>query len=403
MSSYIHEIEALMQGSIALRDGPAEGAVLRAQLALVEREDLGEVQRQAQRIVISSPLLREILDAVPDIMVVLNSRRQIVFGNRSLLAFGQTEDEAMLGLRPGEALDCSHAAEQPGGCGTAECCSLCGVLGAILASQAGQNASREFRITRRQTGEALDFRVGATPLTVDGEQFTLFTLSDIGNEKRRRALERVFFHDILNTAVAMRASAGLLRRAGTEAPGDLPDLVLQLSDRLIDEISLQRQLSDAENNELAVIPVNIDVPGLLQGLAATHQLLEIAQGRQVRVAEPVPDVPFFSDRTLLRRILGNLLKNALEASPAGAEVTLGCEERSDGLEFWVHNPGSMPRDVQLQIFQRSYSTKGPGRGLGTYGARLLTERYLNGRIWFTSTRDAGTTFRACCPRQIATN
>jgi signal transduction histidine kinase len=392
-----------MQGSIELREGPAEEAMFVTPFALVEREDPGEVQRQAQRILAGSPLLREILDAVPDPLVVLNSRRQIVFANRGLLAFGQTEDEVMLGLRPGEALDCSHAVERPGGCGSSESCSLCGMLGAILASQAGDSDSQELRITRRQTGEALDFRVWATPLVVDGEQFTLFTLSDISNEKRRRALERIFFHDILNTALAMRASANLLRRAGTEAPDDLPDLVRQLSDRLIDEISLQRQLSDAENNELAVIPGNINVPGLLQGLAATHQMLEIAQGRQVRVAEPVPDVLFLSDRTLLRRVLGNLLKNALEASPAGAVVTLGCEERSDGLEFWVHNPVCMPRAVRLQIFQRSYSTKGPGRGLGTYGARLLTERYLNGRIWFTSTSDAGTTFRVRYPHQIVNN
>lgn len=38
----------------------------------------------------------------------------------------------------------------------------------------------------------------------------------------------------------------------------------------------------------------------------------------------------------------------------------------------------MPRTSQLQIFQRSFSTKGKGRGLGTYSIKLLTERYLKG-------------------------
>jgi sensor histidine kinase regulating citrate/malate metabolism len=57
----------------------------------------------------------------------------------------------------------------------------------------------------------------------------------------------------------------------------------------------------------------------------------------------------------------------------------------------------MPRSVQLQVFNRSFSTKGAGRGLGTYSMKLLTERFLGGRVWFTSTREAGTTFYASYP------
>ena len=43
----------------------------------------------------------------------------------------------------------------------------------------------------------------------------------------------------------------------------------------------------------------------------------------------------------------------------------------------------MPRQVQLQIFKRSFSTKGAARGLGTYSMRLLSERYLKGVVSFT--------------------
>lgn len=60
----------------------------------------------------------------------------------------------------------------------------------------------------------------------------------------------------------------------------------------------------------------------------------------------------------------------------------------------------MPYDVQLQVFQRSFSTKGIGRGLGTYSIRLLSERYLSGRVSFTSTPEAGTTFYAWYPLEL---
>ncbi len=74
------------------------------------------------------------------------------------------------------------------------------------------------------------------------------------------------------------------------------------------------------------------------------------------------------------------------------------EATEDHVDFWVHNDGVMPRDVQLQVFQRSFSTKGPGRGLGTYSIKLLTERYLHGRASFTSTPETGTTFSVTYPR-----
>jgi len=52
----------------------------------------------------------------------------------------------------------------------------------------------------------------------------------------------------------------------------------------------------------------------------------------------------------------------------------------------------MPEHVQRQVFNRSFSSKGVGRGLGTYSIRLLTEKYLKGRAWFTSNESEGTTF-----------
>jgi sensor histidine kinase regulating citrate/malate metabolism len=57
----------------------------------------------------------------------------------------------------------------------------------------------------------------------------------------------------------------------------------------------------------------------------------------------------------------------------------------------------MPRNVQLQVFQRSFSTKGADRGLGTYSIKLLTERYLNGKVWFTTSPEGGTTFTCQYP------
>ena len=104
---------------------------------------------------------------------------------------------------------------------------------------------------------------------------------------------------------------------------------------------------------------------------------------------------------LLKRVLGNMLKNAIEATSTGEAITLGCQLEADGVTFRMANPGVIPLKVQLQIFQRSFSTKGENRGLGTYSMRLLTERYLNGSVSFTSTKKQGTVFRVHLPRSLA--
>ena len=79
---------------------------------------------------------------------------------------------------------------------------------------------------------------------------------------------------------------------------------------------------------------------------------------------------------------------------------MGAENEEDQVEIWVNNPAVMPRDVQLQVFNRSFSTKGSGRGIGTYSMRLLVSRYLGGSVDFDSSEDRGTIFRVRLPRGV---
>jgi signal transduction histidine kinase len=372
--------------------------VYHSRFAPAERAAQDIIHDQTRRFLAFAPLLGFLLDTVPDILMALNPNRQIIFANRALQRYLGREEHEMYGLRPGEALDCIHAAEEEWGCGTTEFCSTCGAVRAILASQAGQPSVQECRITRCTNAEALDLRVQATPFMLGGDRCTFFVMTDISHEKRRRALERIFFHDVLNTATAVKAASDILARARPDAPGDLPQTVKELAERLTDEIVAQRQLTDAENDELAVNAVAVDATSLVCDVAKAYGHYAADKACGIRLRLPDQAIRFVSDPGLLRRVLGNMLKNALEASRPGEPVILGCEAHGDEVEFWVHNGEAMPRDVQLQVFQRSFSTKGTGRGLGTYSMKLLTERYLGGRISFTTSPEAGTTFQARYPR-----
>ena len=108
--------------------------------------------------------LQPLLDAVPNVLLVLNRFRQVIYSNQALLDLLEIDDPSQIyGLRPGEVLQCQHSYETPGGCGTAEACSTCGAVQAILLSLSGQAAVKECRITTR-SGAARDLRVWAKPL-----------------------------------------------------------------------------------------------------------------------------------------------------------------------------------------------------------------------------------------------
>jgi signal transduction histidine kinase len=146
--------------------------------------------------------------------------------------------------------------------------------------------------------------------------------------------------------------------------------------------------------------VELDTKEMLEELAVVYRRHEAAEGKKVEISADCESAAFRSDQTLLQRILGNMLKNALEATSAGEKVTLGARGDGDGIELWVHNPTFMPRDVQLQVFNRSFSTKGTGRGIGTYSMRLLASKYLGGSVDFTTSSEDGTTFRVRLSREI---
>ncbi len=368
-----------------------------------ERESAEAVQEQRRRFV-ANPLAASMLDAMPGPALVLNSMRQVVAANPTFLAVvGAGDAGAVLARRPGEVLNCIHAAERPGGCGTSTACSACGAVHAFLAAMSTRaDVVEEVRIRTSggPDGGALDFRVKATFLSVDDEELVVVALQDISDEKRRQVLERVFFHDVLNTCGGVHGLAELLlvEELTAEKERRFKHEVHRLTGALIDEITGHRQMLAAERGRLDVELEDVSSRDLLEDVIGLYGHHQVAAGRGLRCA-PREAVRLRTDPALLRRVLGNLVKNALEATPVGGTVTVSSGIEGDGVRFEVHNPGVMPERVQLQMFQRSFSTKGgEGRGIGTYSVKLLGERFLGGRVGFTSGGAAGTVFAITLPR-----
>lgn len=390
--------------------------------APAERASQDEVRRQHEMFS-ALPFVGEFFDAAPNMAMVLNEQRQIVLANRAVAEIlglqedgellGKSSDEVfsgsfadILGCRPGEAIGCIRAGLTEGGCGTTPFCRTCGAVHSILNSQQLDALDiQECRLIRGEPGvdeSVMDLRVWARPIEVAGEVFTIFSLVDISHEKRRQALERIFFHDVLNAAACVKGLAEMMFQPGmTEAENkEMALMIAESAGQLLEEIGAQQVLSAAESGDLkpAVRAVHsLDV--LTQVIRLLHSN-SIAKDKKIVLMADSVAVIFFTDPVLLRRVLTNLVKNALEASALGGVVTLGSYPEGGVICFTVHNAGVMSQDVQKQIFSRAFSTKGVGRGLGTYSIKLISEKYLRGRVAFISDAQAGTRFTVSYPEAI---
>jgi signal transduction histidine kinase len=185
----------------------------------------------------------------------------------------------------------------------------------------------------------------------------------------------------------------LKEETSPEQSRELINLSEEASSNIIEEILVQRQIRAAEMGELIV---NIELVNSIELLdSAIKKIVFHKAGKDARIirTNDSANVDFETDRVLLQRVIINLLKNAIEANNLNENVTAGIENGGDKILIWVKNNQIIPEDIQMQLFHRSFSTKGTGRGLGTYSIRLLTENFLKGTVSFTSNKNEGTVFR----------
>ncbi|MDO9584095.1 MAG: HAMP domain-containing sensor histidine kinase [Desulfomicrobium sp.] len=360
-----------------------------------ERLPIHEIQQANAQI--GNHLCSQYFDFFPLPLLVLNSLRQIIFSNKAFTDLVGTSDiGSLLGKRPGEAVGCAYAAAGSNGCGTSDYCRECGALQAMLESmRTREKAVHECQLLCRDEHGATiarDLRVFASPWETGEGTYYVLTLIDIGDEKRRQALERIFFHDILNSAGGARNLVDILLKEVPEDAREIAHMARSSLFALVDEIQNQKQLLSAERNEYAISKITLQGLEIVRSVVKEFRTHPKALGKRIHLDAGSVNVAVHSDFSLLRRILVNMLLNALEATEAGGVVSAGLYREEGRAVFWVANPAVMPESVRLQVFKRSFSTKGHDRGLGTYSIKLLAENYLGGKVGFTSEEPAGTTF-----------
>jgi len=171
-------------------------------------------------------------------------------------------------------------------------------------------------------------------------------------------------HEIRNPLNAIAMSAQRLAREYPQGTADEAPELVEVIQREASRIDGRVQQFLEFARPRPINPREIAVADLLAEVAASAAPL--AGTRAVRL-DRLPGAPLTlsADVEQLREALDNLVRNAIEATPAGGTITLSTERRGRNVVIEVRDTGAgIPADVLPRIFDLYFTTKREGTGVG---------------------------------------
>ena len=189
-----------------------------------------------------------------------------------------------------------------------------------------------------------------------------------------------------------------MKRKKTSEYRKIISTLQKMIEKMLGQIREQKDLISAERNENKVfLHDEIHSRRLLEEIVRLYRNHDLGEKKHIYIRDRSESFSFISDQILIRRILENMMLNALEASKENDTITLESLLTKENIRISISNPAYISPEIREQIFQRAFSTKGKGRGQGTYGMKLISNRYLDGDITFVSSEDKGTCFTLILP------
>ncbi|MBF0626253.1 MAG: hybrid sensor histidine kinase/response regulator [Magnetococcales bacterium] len=215
----------------------------------------------------------------------------------------------------------------------------------------------------------------------------------------REDVDRILRHDLKSPLQGILGAADLLREEGLrEEQRSLVDMIEAAGYRMLDMINSSLDLYKMEIGRYQPHPHPVTpIPLLHKVLAEAAQQIK-ANHLTTTIQCQEKRLLIHGEESLCYSLFGNLIKNAVEASPRGATVTITLERDGQRVRIAIHNQGAVPPEIRPVFFEK-YITAGKshGTGIGTYSARLMTETQ-GGTIAFTTSEEQGTTVTVWLPR-----
>jgi PAS domain S-box-containing protein len=271
----------------------------------------------------------------------------------------------------------------------------------------GRFVGTECRLLHRDGHTVIEAILSEGRICLDGKEFIIGTIRDISERKKieRRLIQHEklralgemaggIAHDFNNLLGAILGHVQLLQMRTTDP--ETEDALKLLEELTLEGSDMIRRIQEFSRVEPSKVKVRLDLNSLVREcLDVTRPTWKDERenaGVCIRIRPDLAEIPAIAGSpSELREMLVNLILNAIDAMPAGGELTVRTRHEGNSVILSVIDTGiGIPEDLQRNIFDPFFTTKGfKGNGLGLSIAYGIAGRH-RGEIAVNSRENAGT-------------
>lgn len=204
-------------------------------------------------------------------------------------------------------------------------------------------------------------------------------------------------HDIRNPLQAINNELYMAKQAAQKQSESIESKEMQESINLIQEQIdyISKIVADLQDYSRPLKP-EFSVVDLPEAISSVLQTV-LKRGKVDVSVNVEGDFKVKTDAVFLKRILGNLVSNSVQAMPEGGKLDISASRKENQVILTVSDTGKgIPEEVKSKIFKPLFTTKAKGQGFGLSVVKRLVDA-LNGTITFESQEDMGTKFTIVLP------
>jgi signal transduction histidine kinase len=219
-------------------------------------------------------------------------------------------------------------------------------------------------------------------------------------ESAWREMAKQVAHEIKNPLTPMKLSVQHLQRTYKDHAPDMDEKMERLTKTIVEQIDTLSSIATEFSNFAKMPKANLESVNLSQTIINSVDLYKNSAEAEIVFEDKTVEQPIvMADKDQLLRVFNNLIKNATQAIPEGRKGNIHIRLTKEDHQYLVsiHDNGNgISDDVLEKIFMPNFTTKTGGMGLGLAMVKNIIET-INGRIWFETKTNAGTTFYVSLP------